>query len=114
MVDWGGFEKVVTFVAESRDVSKGAMLIPFEDETLLRGAFSTKKPQSNLSLALECDKMSLSAPTSLHRADDAGEQYLIVTVDSFSLKTGNSSTSPEVPFLNENLTDIGPGKVSVS
>ena len=124
MVDWGGFEKVVAFVAESRDVSKGTMLIPFEDETLLRRAFSTKKSQSNLSLTLECDKMSLSAPTSLHRADDAGEQYIIVTVDSFSIKTGNSSvktdeeghdrTSPEVPFLNENLTDIGPGKVSVS
>lgn len=124
MVDWGGFEKVVTFVAESRDVSKGTMLIPFEDETLLRSACSTKKPQSNLSLTLECDKMSLSAPTSQHRADDAGEQYIIVMVDSFSLKTGNSSvktdeegddrTSPEVPFLNENLSDIGPGKVSVS
>lgn len=120
MVDWAGLEKVAAFVTESKDISKKDILPPFEDEALLRDAFSPKNPTSNMSFELEWNKMSLAIPTlDEHCANDIEGQYLITTLDSLSLKTGYSSIKAyekgrdiSVPFLNERSNGNEPGMVS--
>jgi len=120
MVDWAGLEKVVAFVTESKDISKGEIILPFEDEALLRNAFSTKNPPTTLYIEVEWNKISLAIPTSDEHANDIAGQYFITTVDSLSLKTGCSSKKanekrrdksiPMSPFLNGSNDD--PGMVS--
>jgi len=111
----------VAFVTESKDVAKENVLIPFAEEALLRSALSTNNRENKLSITLDCDKLSLAIPTVEHANDTEGK-YLIINVDSLSLKTGYSSASadekesvktlPETPFLNERSKDGGLGMVS--
>lgn len=89
MVDWAGLERITVFVAESKDISKGTILSPFQDEALLCNAFAAKPHPSNLSLELECNKLSLAIPTLGGDSSDEEGQYVIATVESLSLKTGH-------------------------
>ena len=122
MVDWTGLEKVATFVSDSKDISKGAILVPFEDEALLRNAFSTTNLPSILSLELEWNRMSLVIPTLDKDSNGIEGQYLITTMELLSLKTGylaaksngigRDESSPVTPNLNERSNGNETGLVS--